>query len=393
MSAEHSNKPNEILASFVLIAATIAALVIANSGAAALYKSALASNLSVGAGFFAIDWTVKDWIKNALMAVFFVLVGLEIKAEFKEGALSDRQRAILPFVAAAGGMAAPALVYIVVTGAAAATLAGWAIPSATDIAFAIGVVGLLGRRRVPAELKAFLLAVAVIDDLGAILIIAVFYTGGLDVGMIAASVVCCGVLLALNLTGRTAIWPYLVVGAVLWFVLGKSGINPTLAGVIVAIAVPLKDGTGGSPLHTLADRLQWPVVMGIMPLFAFANAGVSLAGLGLERLAQPVTLGVMLGLFIGKPLGILSFVWLAVASGIARLPAGSTWFQVLGIAWMAGIGFTMSLFIGALAFGEGPLQDAVRIGVLAGSTLSAIAGAIALSIAATVARARLAAAP
>lgn len=377
-----SNKPNPIVASLFLLAVTIAALIIANSGWATLYKSVLAMPVAFGSGFFSLDWSVKDWIKNALMAIFFVLVGLEIKAEFKEGALSDRHRAILPFVGAAGGMAFPAAIYILITAGTAAYFAGWAIPAATDIAFAVGVVGLLGQKRVPAELKAFLLAVAVIDDLGAILVIAVFYTASLDIGMLAASAACCAALAALNLRGVTRLWPYLLVGLALWFVLGKSGVNPTLAGVITALAVPLKAPDGGSPLHHLADKLQWPVVMGIMPLFAFANAGVSLAGIDLARLMHPVTMGIAFGLLVGKPVGITLFVWLAVKFGVARLPRDSTWMQIIGVSFIAGIGFTMSLFIGALAFGDGPIQDQVRLGVLSGSLMAAICGAIVLSIAA-----------
>jgi NhaA family Na+:H+ antiporter len=380
--AHGSNKPNPIMASLFLLAVTVAALIVANSGWADLYKSILATPIAFGSGFLALDWIVKDWIKNALMAIFFVLIGLEIKAEFKEGALSDPHRAVLPFVGAAGGMALPAAVYLFITAGAAAYFAGWAIPAATDIAFAVGVVGLLGQKRVPAELKAFLLAVAVIDDLGAILIIAMFYTAGLDVGMLAASALCCLALLAINLRGVTRLWPYLVVGFVLWFVLGKSGVNPTLAGVITAIAVPLKATDGSSPLYRFADKLQWPVVMGIMPLFAFANAGVSLAGVDLARLMHPVTMGIAFGLLIGKPVGITLFVWLAVRLGAARLPRGCTWMQIIGVGFIAGIGFTMSLFIGALAFGDGPIQDQVRLGVLSGSLMATICGAIVLSIAA-----------
>ena len=373
--SQHQPAPNtDVSASLVLLAATILALICANSALAPLYKSTLAAPLTIGWGEFSIADPLKAWIKNALMAVFFIYVGLEIKIEFTEGALADRKRAILPFLAAAGGMAMPALVYLLATNAHHELLRGWAIPSATDIAFAVGVVGLLGRH-VPASLKAFLLAVAVIDDLGAILIIALFYSGGLALVPLAIALAIVGVLAVLNRQPVATLWPYLAIGLALWIAVYHSGINPTLAGVIVALFVPLNDPRGGpSPVHRLVDALKYPVVFGIMPLFAFANAGVSFAGMGLADLFAPLTLGIILGLSIGKPLGITLAIWIARRFDLASAPVGATWRQLIGIGALAGIGFTMSLFVGYLAFGDGHLMDEVRLGVLMGSVLATALG-------------------
>lgn len=366
----------EIAASLALLGATLLALVLANSGLAGAYKAVLATEIRLGVGGWEMADQAKGWIKNALMAVFFLYVGLEIKYEFRDGALSDPRRAALPFAGAAGGMAAPAAIYLAVVGGDPALVAGWAIPSATDIAFAVGVVGLLGAR-VPVTLKAFLLAVAVIDDIGAILIIALFYTAELHPWALGGAAVTTAVLLALNLAGVRRLAPYLLVGLVLWVFFLESGVSATLAGVLLAVFVPLRGaGTEGhSPLHLLAAKLKASVLFVIMPVFALANAGVPLGGLGVEALAQPVTAGIALGLFIGKPLGILACVWLATRLGVARLPEGADWLGLLGVAWLAGIGFTMSLFIGVLAFEATGLLDQVRLGVLAGSTLAALAGA------------------
>jgi NhaA family Na+:H+ antiporter len=308
--------------------------------------------------------------------VFFLYVGLEIKYEFRDGALSDPRRAALPFAGAAGGMAAPAAIYLAMVGGDPVLASGWAIPSATDIAFAVGIVGLLGAR-VPVTLKAFLLAVAVIDDIGAILIIAVFYTAEVHPWALGGAAATAALLLALNLAGVRRLAPYMLVGLVLWLFFMKSGVSATLAGVLLAFFIPLRaaDAEGESPLHLLMAKLKTSVLFIIMPVFALANAGVPLGGLGLEALAHPVTAGIALGLFIGKPVGILACVWLATRLGVARLPEGADWLGLLGIAWLAGIGFTMSLFIGVLAFETAGLLDQVRLGVLAGSTLAALAGA------------------
>ena len=374
MAADASGEKTEIRASLVLLGVTALALVLANSGLAGAYKAALEVPLQLGFGDFALTDSLKGWIKNGLMAIFFVYVGLEIKYEFVEGALADRQRATLPFAAALGGIVAPTMIYLALAGRTPAYVAGWAIPSATDIAFAVGVVGLLGPRVVPPALKAFLLAVAVIDDLAAILIIAVAYSSGLQVLWLALAGAACAGMFALNRSGSSALVGYLLLGALLWFFTLKSGINPTLAGVVTALFIPLRGARGERPLSALLSALKLPVLFAIMPIFALANAGVSLKGLGIAELVHPVTAGIALGLLIGKPVGITLAVWLAVRSGVARLPAGTSWPQMVGIACIAGIGFTMSLFIGALAFGDGALMTQVRLGVLIGSTLAALAG-------------------
>ena len=376
MAADAHGKSTEIAASFALLGATVLALVLANSGLAGAYKAVLTTEIRLGIGGWELADQVKGWIKNALMAVFFLFVGLEIKYEFRDGTLSDPRRAALPFAAAAGGMALPAAVYLLMVGGDPALAGGWAIPSATDIAFAVGVVGLLGAR-VPVTLKAFLLAVAVIDDIGAILIIALFYTAEVHPWALIGAGVTTAVLLGMNLGGVRRLGPYMLVGLVLWVFFMESGVSATLAGVLLALFIPLRAAPGAeslSPLHLLIAKLKPSVMFLIMPIFALANAGVPLGGLGLEALAHPVTAGIALGLFIGKPVGILACVWLATRSGLAQLPAGATWLGLLGVGWLAGIGFTMSLFIGVLAFESAGLMDQVRLGVLAGSTLAALAG-------------------
>lgn len=367
-----------IRASLMLLAATVAALLVANSGLAGLYKSTLDWQVGAVVGPIDLEDSIKNWIKNALMAVFFVFVGLEIKAEFKEGALASRTRAMLPFAGAAGGMLAPAAIFLVVTAGVPALARGWAIPSATDIAFAIGVVGLLGRHVSP-SLRAFLLAVAVIDDLGAILVIAIFYTGALQPWALVAMAFFVMVLAAMNIRRVAALWPYMLAGAFLWLFTLQSGINPTLAGVVTALFVPLRAGEG-SPLHRLADALRTPVNFIIMPVFAFANAGVPLLGLGLGDLLQPLTLGIALGLILGKPVGITLAVWIATRLRVAELPRGAQWSQIVGISCLAGIGFTMSLFVGALAFYGDPAMEApIRIGVLGGSIIAGALGLLVLN--------------
>jgi len=374
-----------IRASLVLLGATLLALILANTGAAGLYKAALEAPITISVAGGALDGPVKDWIKNALMAVFFLYVGLEIKYEFRAGSLSDPRRAALPFAGAAGGILAPALIYLTVVGWEPGLAAGWAIPAATDIAFAVGIIGLLGAR-IPANLKAFLLAVAVIDDVAAILVIALFYTAEVQAWALGGAAAMLALLLALNLGGVRRTAPYLLAGLVLWVFFMQSGVSATLAGVLLALFIPLRASAasrgasrppadaGEGPLHALMARLRFSVLFVIMPVFALANAGVPLHGVGLSQLTHPVTAGIALGLFLGKPLGILGCVWIATRTGLARLPAGATWPLLLGIAWIAGIGFTMSLFIGVLAFDASGLLDQVRLGVLLGSTAAALAG-------------------
>ncbi len=372
MSQTPASDSSDIPASLALLGATVLALIVANSALAPLYKSLLTADLKIGIGALALEHTVKDWIKNALMAVFFLYVGLEIKYEFTEGALSSRDRAFMPFIAAAGGIIVPSLIYLLIAGRTPGLARGWAIPSATDIAFAVGVVGFLGRH-VPASLKAFLLAVAVIDDLAAILIIALFYTGGL---VWQPLIIAGGLIFALGLLnqrGERRLWVYLSVGFLLWLAVGQGGINPTLAGVVLGLFIPMRVG-GRETLHDLAHALKWPVAFIIMPIFAFANAGVSFKGLGADVLFGTVAVAIAAGLAIGKPLGISLAVWIATAAGAGSLPAGVTARQVLGMGALAGIGFTMSLFIGDLAFGGGAETEQVRIGVLAGSFIATALG-------------------
>jgi Na+:H+ antiporter, NhaA family len=372
MAHSSGQTSSDIVASFVLLGATLLALILANSPFYGTYAGILSTKLAVTANGAGVEDSLKNWIKNALMAVFFLYVGLEIKAEFAEGALSTRRKAVLPFLAAAGGMAGPAIIYLMIVSFDPVLGRGWAIPSATDIAFAVGIVGLLGARVTP-SLKAFLLAVAVIDDLGAILIIALFYTAELSAGPLLYAVICLGILLALNWRGVASVAPYLFVGTALWYVVLKSGINPTLAGVATALFIPMQAG-GRHPLHDLVQALKGTVLFFIMPVFALANAGVPFAGITLADLAQPVTSGIALGLVIGKPLGIMLLIWLATTAGLAERPQHASWTQILGIACLAGIGFTMSLFIGALAFPGEAQMNAVRLGVLSGSLVSALLG-------------------
>ncbi len=318
------------------------------------------------------------------MAVFFLLVGLEIKREFLEGQLATWSRRALPGIAALGGMAVPAAVYLAFNLGADGVARGWAIPAATDIAFALGVLSLLGPR-VPVSLKIFLTALAIIDDLGAVLIIAVFYSGQLDVYALGGAVFVISMLRGLNAFGYGRLAPYLALGVLLWVLVLKSGIHATLAGVVLAFTVPLRTApaTGqvdGSPLHRLEHGLQRWVTYLVLPLFGLANAGVSLAGMSFAKLLDPVPLGVTFGLVAGKQVGVAGSSWLAIRAGWAELPARATWRQLYGVALLCGIGFTMSLFIGLLAFADAPgLQDDAKIGVLTGSILSAGLGAILLA--------------
>ncbi|MCG7507312.1 Na+/H+ antiporter NhaA [Mesorhizobium retamae] len=363
----------EAAGGIILIAAAALALIVANSPLAETYFAALHAYLG--------PLSVLHWVNDALMAVFFLLVGLEIKREMLDGQLSTWPRRMLPGIAAAGGMAVPALVYVAINRDNAAALPGWAIPTATDIAFALGVLSLLGNR-VPASLKVFLTALAIIDDLGAVIIIALFYTSGLSLAYLAAALAVIVVLIVLNRMGVLSLAPYLVLGAVLWVLVLKSGVHATLAGVALALTIPLRAAPGiahdleHSPLHRLEHALHRFVPLIIIPIFGFANAGVSLAGFTPATLVEPLTLGVAAGLVVGKLVGVLGASALAIKLGLADLPMRAGWMQMTGIALLCGIGFTMSLFIGLLAFADNPaLQDAVKVGILAGSLVAALAGA------------------
>jgi NhaA family Na+:H+ antiporter len=331
--------------------------------------------VGVRVGPLAIDKPLLLWINDGLMAIFFFLVGLEIKRELLRGELSTFGQALLPALAALGGMAVPAVVYVGVNAGDPAALAGWAIPTATDIAFSVGVLALLGSR-IPVSLKIFLLALAIIDDLGAIVIIALFYTEHLSWTMLAPAAVGVAVLWALNARGVVRPAPYVLTGIFIWLCVLKSGVHATLAGVVVALAVPLKSDAPeqAALLEQLEENLHPWVAFGVLPLFAFANAGVALHGLSAANLLASVPIGIALGLFIGKPLGIVAVSWLAVKSGLASRPEGANWAQLLGVGLLGGIGFTMSLFIGTLAFPDPAHAAQVRLGVLAGSLMSAVAG-------------------
>lgn len=361
---------------FLLLAALLA-LVLANSAAAPLYGALLDTHLSLQIGEFGVDKNLLHWINDGLMAVFFFLVGLEIKRELVEGELSTVRQAALPAVGALGGMVVPALIYVALNAGDEHALRGWAIPTATDIAFAVGVLAFVGSR-IPASLKIFLLALAIIDDLGAIVIIALFYTANLSPEALGLAAVGIAGLVLLNRSGVTRTAPYVLLGVFVWLCVLKSGVHATLAGVATALAVPLTPYEEGGRTESLAARLQgslhpW-VTFGVLPAFAFANAGVSLSGVSLEKLLSPIPLGIALGLLIGKPVGVLLFARIAVALGIGTRPEGSTWLQLFGVGILAGIGFTMSLFIGMLAFPQPEYAADIRIGVLAGSICSAVLG-------------------
>jgi Na+:H+ antiporter, NhaA family len=365
---------HEAAGGVILVLAALLAILLENSRFAWLPDAFLDTPVTVRVGDLWLDKPLLLWINDGLMAIFFFVVGLEIKRELLIGELSTPAQAALPVLAAVGGMIVPALVYVIITLADASSIKGWAIPAATDIAFAIGVVALLGRR-VPASLKIFLLALAIIDDLGAIVIIALFYTGSLSLISLALAALGVLVLVALNRTGVERLAPYLLAGLFIWVCVLKSGVHATLAGVVVAIAIPLVPSESGpSLLERLQDSLHPWVTFAVLPAFAFANAGVSFAGVSLYELFEPIPLGIAAGLFIGKQVGIFGAVWLAVRAGLANLPEGASWQQLYGIALLGGIGFTMSLFIGTLAFPSPGDAASVRLGVITGSLLSAIAG-------------------
>ena len=364
---------SEAAGGMVLMAASALALIVANSPLGPGYFELL--HVETGPTILAgHPMTVHLWVNDALMALFFLLVGLEIKAEFVGGRLATWEQRRLPVIAAAAGMVVPALVYAVVIWSTPGLARGWAIPAATDIAFAMGLMGLLGKRA-PASLKLLLTTIAIVDDMGAVAIIALVYTAHLDLAALGIAGGIWVAMLALNRAGVVRLWPYLLLATLLWFFVFRSGVHATIAGVAAALAIPMR------PLHRLEHALNPWVAFGVVPLFGFANAGVSLAGLSPAILLAPLPLGIAAGLFLGKQAGVLGSIWLAVRAGLAPRPE-ARWPQIYGMALLAGIGFTMSLFIGALAFPDRPeLADEVKIGVLAGSLLSALAGFAVLRLA------------
>jgi len=375
----------ETAGGFVLILSGVLAMVAANSALAPLYQETLATKIG--------GLSVLHWVNDALMVLFFVLVGLEIKRELLEGQLRAWPARALPGVAAIGGMVVPALVYVALNWDQPASLRGWAIPSATDIAFSLGVLSMFGSR-VPVSLKVFLTALAIIDDLGAIVIIAIFYSADLSPLMLGLAAGVLALLTGLNLAGVRRLWPYLGLGVLLWFFALQSGVHATVAGVLLALTIPLRRRDAAakeaakeaakdapSPLHRLEHALHpWSAWL-VLPVFGFANAGVSLAGLTWQSLAAPVPLGIAAGLFLGKQVGVFGFAWLAIKLKLARRPARASWLQIYGVALLCGVGFTMSLFIGLLAFARTPeLETAMKLGVLSGSLLSILAGALVLGL-------------
>jgi len=360
----------------MLLLAAVLSIVLANTPFDPVVEGLLGTRLALTVGSAGIDKPLLLWINDGLMAVFFLLVGMEIKREIREGVLADPRQIVLPVAGAAGGMIVPAAIYVALNWGNPVALAGWAIPAATDIAFAVGVLAALGSR-VPLGLKLFLLTLAIVDDLGAIVIIALFYTSNLSTLSLGLAAACVAILLAFNRAGVRALGPYILVGVVLWVCVLKSGVHATLAGVVLAFCLPLpaaSDGGEERPFVKLEHALKPWVAFFIMPVFAFANSGLSLSGMGWSSFTDLVTLGIAAGLFVGKQIGIFAFAAPLVLLGLARLPQGATWLQLYAVGTCAGIGFTMSLFIGTLAFEDEAMAPLLRLGVLSGSLLSAVVG-------------------
>jgi NhaA family Na+:H+ antiporter len=365
----------------VLVAAAVLAMVIANTPAAGFYGLFIEMPVEVRVGPLHIAKPLLLWINDGLMAIFFFLVGLELKREILEGELSDVRKAVLPAVGAIGGMVMPAAIYIGMNQGDAVALKGWAIPAATDIAFALGILTLLGRR-VPTTMKVFLVSLAIFDDVGAIVIIALFYTNDLSVSALSVALACVPLLYVLSRRGVAELVPYILLGLIMWVAVLKSGVHATLAGVVLALFIPLRDrkDPARSPLRELEHDLHTVVAFVILPVFAFANSGISLAGVGPDYLLHPVPLGIAAGLFFGKQVGVIGLCWISVKLGIARLPEGVGWPGLYGAAVLCGVGFTMSLFVGSLAFEETDVNLLFdeRLGIIAGSLLSGIVGYVVL---------------
>ncbi len=365
----------EAASGLVLLISAILALIISNSNLSEIYFETLNKYIFIGINNFGLKLSVLHWINDALMAIFFFFVTLEIKREFLQGELSNIKQALLPIIAAVGGMVVPALFYVFINFGDPETLNGWAIPSATDIAFSLGVLSLLGKR-VPLSLKVFLTALAIIDDLGAILIIAIFYSGELNIMYLSLMLIAFIILLVINKFNIKIFLPYLLIGLLLWDFTHNSGIHATIAGVLLAMTIPhRKKEKDFSLLIKIEHAISPYVAFGIMPLFAFANAGVSLEGLSFSSLLNKVPLGIVLGLFVGKQLGVFVFSYVSIKLKIAQMPGNSSWYNFYGVGILTGIGFTMSLFVGNLAFIDNTqYMDGVKIGVLTGSLLSTLAG-------------------
>ncbi|WP_255353315.1 Na+/H+ antiporter NhaA [Thermopetrobacter sp. TC1] len=371
---------HEAFSAGLLLLAALLAIVFSNSPLSSLYDRFLDTPLIIQLGSVGLKKPLLLWINDGLMAIFFLLVGLELKREFMEGQLASRDQVLLPALAAAGGIAVPALVYLAIAGVDATLAKGWAIPTATDIAFALGVFSLLGRR-VPSSLKIFLLTLAILDDLGAIIIIAAFYTDTLTFTPMVAASAAILVLILFNRLRIARLAPYIIVGVILWVSVLKSGIHATLAGVVLALTIPMRNPDGTSMLKRLEHALHPYVAYFVMPLFAFANAGVPLSGFSMQALLDPLPLAILLGLFLGKQIGVFSMVFLAVKTGLARRPEAAGWLHIYGVAVLTGIGFTMSLFIGMLSFAEPEHAAGVRFGVIIGSLLSGVVGYLVLRLA------------
>ena len=371
----------EAASGLILLIAAIIALLLSNTNLSVLYFEILNKHILIGTESFGLDLSVLHWINDALMAIFFFIVTLEIKREFIQGELSKPKQALLPIIGAVGGMVVPALIYIIINFDTGYTLKGWAIPSATDIAFSIGVLSLLGSR-IPISLKVFLMALAIIDDLGAIIIIAFFYSSELQYTYLTFMLLSFVVLMILNKIGVKKFTPYLLVGLFLWYFTHGSGIHSTISGVLLATTIPHKNSIEGKSLLMKLEHVLSPyVAFGIMPLFALANAGVNLEGVSMNTMLEPVPLGILCGLFFGKQIGVFLFSYFSVKLKLAEMPSNSNWIKFYGVGILTGIGFTMSLFVGNLAFVDHLNEmDGVKIGVLVGSFLSATIGYFALLI-------------
>lgn len=367
----------------VLMAAAVLAMIVANSPAAGLYALFIDTPVEIRVGALQIAKPLFLWVNDGLMAVFFFLVGLELKREFLEGELSRPANVLLPAIGAVGGMVVPVAFYVALNAGDEQAMRGWAIPAATDIAFALGILTLLGSR-VPVSLKIFLVSLAIFDDLGAIIIIAAFYSADLSVAALLFSVICLTLLAVLNWRGVSSIATYILIGVVMWIAVLKSGVHATLAGVALAAFIPMRDSSnpGYSPLRELEHDLHQVVAFGVLPMFAFVNAGISLSGVGFGDLLHDVPLGIAAGLFVGKQIGIFVLCFIAIKLGLARLPDGANWGGLYGVSILCGVGFTMSLFVGSLAFENTTLDPAIvfdeRLGIILGSLLSGVSGYLVL---------------